>query len=74
MPNTVVKFPPQHLMAGKLKRDPVVRAPTPWGILLAFFSELVRINRQIGCRSGITKLLCDATMAVDFLFSVYPLG
>jgi hypothetical protein len=35
--------------------------PSPWGILLAFFPKLVRVNRRIGRRSGITKLLCDAT-------------
>jgi hypothetical protein len=40
--------------------------PPPWGILLAFFPELVRVNCQIGRHSGITKSLCDATMAAKF--------
>jgi hypothetical protein len=47
--------------------------PTPWGILLAYFPKSVRVNRQIGHHSGITKSLSDATTAADFLFIVYPL-
>jgi hypothetical protein len=38
----------------------------PWGILLAFFPESVHVNHRISRRSGITKLLCDATTAADF--------
>ncbi len=47
--------------------------PPPRGILLAFFPKSVHINRRIGRRSGITKLLFDATTMANFLCSVHPL-
>jgi hypothetical protein len=48
--------------------------PPPRGILFLYFLKPMSVNRQIGRRSGITKSLCDATMAANFLVSVYPLG